>query len=169
MLPLETLNGSIIDALYEESRIDIALEENPLDPELQSQLAGENLSGDRVTHATSPSLIGAIYPHRELPDSFKGVTVAETANIKGVNVTFIVGGTDRNIGYTSGRVSIVNPADFDALTETEKQILSQSTNTDIVGVSYTMLSIWGRMVWSHWIRKHNIVMLACGDRYPLHR
>ena len=117
---LETLNGSIIDALYEESRIDIALEENPLDPELQSQLAGENLSGDRVTYATSPSLIGAIYPHRELPDSFKGVTVAETANIKGVNVTFIVGGTDRNIGYTSGRVSIVNPADFDALTETEK-------------------------------------------------
>ncbi|HIG30503.1 MAG TPA: hypothetical protein EYQ50_22990 [Verrucomicrobiales bacterium] len=131
---LETVSGSILDAVFEEARAD-----SEIDPALEADLAGDGISSDRLRYATSSSLIRAISPHSGATGSSVS---SEVPNLIGKNITLIAGGSGE-VGVASSLLTILRPQSFDFLSLEEKEALSIAGGEDVIEVQYEMYEYLG--------------------------
>jgi hypothetical protein len=104
---------------------------------------------EALENPVSPGLMKELYPLAEFSNSTPVSESTESANITGNEVSIVVG-TDQSvangegsIGSKSDLITIVDPANFEAVSDEGKIAMANATPDDLVGVHYKIYEYTG--------------------------
>jgi hypothetical protein len=105
--------------------------------EINQRIADRTFNTEGLTSLVSEGVFRLIYPETPIPNAFVySPTGTESPNVVGANISLIAGGASNSIGSSSGLVTLDLTGGFKGLKETDQQLLSRATVSDIIEVSF---------------------------------
>ncbi|MBC8509085.1 MAG: tandem-95 repeat protein, partial [Chloroflexi bacterium] len=133
-------NGSLYDGVYELFNPGAENDDSSINPALQARFDDGTFSLNAFKYPLSPGLYSYLYPHGELLGTVPDVSAPELPNIKGGTIEITV---SDEIGRVSEMTTINDPVNFDALTQTQMEIMAYAKKSDVVGVNYELYRYTG--------------------------
>ncbi|MCP4707532.1 MAG: hypothetical protein GY869_02815, partial [Planctomycetes bacterium] len=133
---LETVSGSILDALYEAFTPSLHLGGGAIDPKLQELINAGTISASSLQFPMSPGLMRYLYPHTEFLGQTPDTSPSETPNIDGASVTLYTGGATSQVGRISDPTLIDMTSGYDGMTAGQIESMATATVEDLVGYKY---------------------------------